>query len=136
MSDSSLLQDILQRARWAPSGDNTQPWRFELVDAAHLAVHGFDTRDHVLYDFDGRASQLAHGALLETIRLAASCHGMRVEWRVRPDCPETTPIYDVRLVPEDHPRHGLHAALSRAGRQGRRAVLLPASGTAQGRTGM
>lgn len=100
MSDSSLLQGILQRARWAPSGDNTQPWRFELVDAAHVAVHGFDTRDHVLYDFDGRASQLAHGALLETIRLAASCHRMRVEWRVRPDCPETTPIYDVRLVPD------------------------------------
>ena len=100
MSDSSLLQSILQRARWAPSGDNTQPCRFELVDATHLAVHGFDTRDHVLYDFDGRASQLAHGALLETIRLAASCHRMRVEWRVRPDCPETTPIYDVRLVPD------------------------------------
>lgn len=100
MANDDLLTRILERARWAPSGDNTQPWRFEILGQDRLAIHGFDTRDHVLYDFDGRASQLAHGALLETLRLAAGCHGLRAEWAVRAGCADTAPVYDVRLVPD------------------------------------
>lgn len=100
MANDELLTRILERARWAPSGDNTQPWRFEILGEDRLAVHGFDTRDHVIYDFDGRASQLAHGALLESLRLAAGCHGLRAEWTIRPGCPDNAPVYDVRLVPD------------------------------------
>ena len=58
------ITDILELARWAPSGDNTQPWRFEVIDDHHLVVHAFDTRDHCVYDLDGHPSQIAHGALL------------------------------------------------------------------------
>ena len=68
----AYLQRILERARWAPSGDNTQPWRFEILGEDHVVVHGYDTRDHVVYDLDGHASQLAVGALLETIQIAAT----------------------------------------------------------------
>ena len=25
-----VLENILDQARWAPSGDNNQPWRFEV----------------------------------------------------------------------------------------------------------
>ena len=67
---------VLELARWAPSGDNAQPWRFEIVDDATLIVHGFDTRAHCVYDLDGRASQIAQGALLETIRIAATGQGL------------------------------------------------------------
>ncbi|MGL1833260.1 molybdopterin biosynthesis protein MoeY [Rhodocyclaceae bacterium SMB388] len=100
MADRDTLLGILDRARWAPSGDNTQPWRFEIVSDTHIAVHGFDTRSQVLYDFDGRPSQMAHGALLETLRIAASARGLRTAWRVREGRPDTAPIYDVELVPE------------------------------------
>lgn len=92
-----ILHQILNLARWAPSGDNTQPWRFQIISDDHVAIHGFDTRDHVIYDFDGRPSQMAHGALLETLRIAASGHRLAVEWRLRPGGAENTPIYDVRL---------------------------------------
>ena len=98
MPDRDTLLKILDLARWAPSGDNTQPWRFELVDAHHIAIHGHDTRDHVLYDFDGRPSQIAHGALLETLRIAASAHALEARWQLRPGCPDTAPIYDVALT--------------------------------------
>lgn len=100
MIESGTMEGLLERARWAPSGDNTQPWRFELLGADRVAIHGFDTRDEVVYDFDGRPSQLAHGALLETLRLAASAQGLRAEWTIRPGCSEETPIYDVVLVPD------------------------------------
>ena len=68
----SVLENILEQARWAPSGDNTQPWRFEVVDPRHVVVHGFDTRSHCVYDLDGHPSQLSLGALLESMALAAS----------------------------------------------------------------
>ena len=106
MSRDTLLK-ILDLARWAPSGDNTQPWRFEIVSDTHIAIHGFDTRDHVLYDFDGHASHMAHGALLETLRLAATRYGLNAEWALRDCCDDTAPIYDVTLHPEDLPEDPL-----------------------------
>ncbi|HJV26874.1 MAG TPA: nitroreductase family protein [Aromatoleum sp.] len=99
MADRATLMEILDLARWAPSGDNTQPWRFEIVDDRQIAVHGFDTRDHVIYDLDGRASQIAHGALLETLRIAATGHGLAARWSLRPGSSDRAPIYDVVLEP-------------------------------------
>lgn len=95
MGDRDTLARILDLARWAPSGDNTQPWRFEIVGNDQIAVHGFDTRDHVVYDFDGHASQIAHGALIETVRIAASGFGCTATWALRSGCPDTAPIYDL-----------------------------------------
>jgi hypothetical protein len=92
------IADILDLARWAPSGDNTQPWRFEVIDDHHLVVHAFDTRDHCVYDLDGHPSQIAHGALLETLAIAASAHGLRTVITRRPDSPDTRPEYWVELV--------------------------------------
>ncbi|HWW68783.1 MAG TPA: nitroreductase family protein, partial [Duganella sp.] len=72
----ATLEQILELARWAPSGDNTQPWRFEILDARRLIVHGHDTRDHCVYDLDGHPSQISLGALLETMAIAASTFGL------------------------------------------------------------
>lgn len=94
------IEAILELARWAPSGDNTQPWRFEVIDDLHLVVHAFDTRDHCVYDLDGHPSQIAHGALLETIAIAASEHGLRAAFTRRADSPETHPDYVVDLIPD------------------------------------
>lgn len=94
------IADILELARWAPSGDNTQPWRFEIIDERHLIVHAFDTRDHCVYDLDGHPSQTALGALLETLAIAASPHGLRAEFRRRPGSPDTHPDYLVDLIPD------------------------------------
>ena len=96
-----VIEKILALARWAPSGDNTQPWRFEIVSDNEIAIHGFDTRRHVLYDFDGHASHMAHGALLETLRLAATRFGLRAEWHLRASSTDEFPIYDVTLSPAE-----------------------------------
>jgi hypothetical protein len=98
MSREILLQ-ILNLARWAPSGDNTQPWRFEIIGDAHIVIHGHDTREHVIYDFEGQPSHMAHGALLETLRLAATRFGVKADWSVRPEQSDSAPIYDVLLKP-------------------------------------
>lgn len=98
MADNSTVLRILDRARWAPSGDNTQPWQFELLADNHVLVHGFDTRDHVVYDLDGHASQLAVGGLLETMAVAASAEGLASHIIRRADTPETHLLIDVRFT--------------------------------------
>lgn len=95
MSGTQVIEAILDLARWAPSGDNTQPWRFEIVDGSHAVVHGFDTREHCVYDLDGRPSQMSIGALIETAAIAASAHGMRMHWTRRLDSPDSRPIFDL-----------------------------------------
>ncbi len=94
------IADILELARWAPSGDNTQPWRFEIIDEHQVIVHGFDTRGHCVYDLDGHPSQIAHGAMLETLAIAASAHGLRAEISRWPDSPDTHPDYLVHFIPD------------------------------------
>ncbi len=94
----SVLLQILELARWAPSGDNTQPWRFELVDDTRLVIHGFDTRHDCVYDLDGSASQIALGALVETIAIAASMHGLRIEVSRRSEAAIDRPQFDVSFV--------------------------------------
>ena len=81
-SSRDVLLKILDRARWAPSGDNTQPWRFQIIADDYVIIHGHDTRDEILYDFDGHASHMAHGALLETLRIAASAEGLAASWDI------------------------------------------------------
>ena len=92
---------ILDLARWAPSGDNTQPWRFEIVSDTHIVVHGSDTRRTVVYDLRGHASQLAIGALLEYLAIAASGWNLQSEivYR-RPSGNEDDPhpTFDVRFA--------------------------------------
>ena len=100
MVPRDTLVAILDLARWAPSGDNTQPWRFEVRADGTIAIHGFDTRDHVIYDFDGHASHIAHGALLETLRIAASGFGCAIKWQLRAESPDGAPVYDIRVMPE------------------------------------
>lgn len=95
MSYPDTIRQILELARWAPSGDNTQPWRFEITGPLHVVVHGFDTREHCVYDLDGHPSQIAIGALLETASIAASAHGLRLTASRRLDAAENKPLFDL-----------------------------------------
>jgi nitroreductase len=98
METQNLIEKIIEHARWAPSGDNMQTWRFEIINDHHFVVHGFDTRDHCVYDLNGHASQLALGALLESIAIAASEFLHRSEFKLRSDTPESKPTIDVFLT--------------------------------------
>jgi len=98
MTRQTLL-DILNFARWAPSGDNTQPWRFEIVSEDRVLIHGSDTRTWCVYDFRGHASHIAHGALLETLRIAATAYGLEAEWARCPKSSDENPVYEVIFLP-------------------------------------
>ena len=80
------IEAILDQARWAPSGDNTQPWRFEIITDDRLIVHllaGW-MREHDFYtSLDERSLFLVGGILLETMRIAASTYRRSLTWTVQ-----------------------------------------------------
>ena len=81
----SPLMAILDLARWAPSGDNVQPWRFEPVDDATVVVHLASNPAVNPYEYrDGEPLLLAGGMLLESIGIAASLHGRAMTWSIEP----------------------------------------------------
>lgn len=79
---NALIQQILDKARWAPSGDNAQSWRFSALHDYAFIIECRDTRHEVVYDYFGRPSQIAIGVLLETIRIAASHFGYLAEFHL------------------------------------------------------
>src|SRR5687768_1454821 len=102
ISLTTVIEQILDLARWAPSGDNTQPWWFEIIDERQVVIHGFDTREGCVYDLDGHGSQISLGALLETIAIAASLYGLEMNARRRIHFPQnagTSLIFDVHFTP-------------------------------------
>ena len=98
--ETDPLLYVLDKARWAPSGDNTQCWRFRRTGDLSFDILGNDTRDHVVYDLNGFASNMAHGALLETIRIAATERGFNAQVVATDRTDPERPVYQLVLKPE------------------------------------
>lgn len=111
------IRGVLDRARWAPSGDNQQPYRFEILSETEVRVHGFDTRAHCVYDLDGMPSRLAHGTLIETIAIAASTYGLSVSVEYELGANEACPCYRVRFAATQQPRNPLEQLIERRATQ-------------------
>ena len=77
MKESPVIR-ILNLARWTPSGDNTQPWRFEIIDDYRIVVHIQYAQEMVVYDLHDQNTLLAIGALLLTMELAATSEGCQM----------------------------------------------------------
>lgn len=71
---SEDIKKILSHAVWAPSGDNSQPWRFGLKENT-LKIYNLPDKDLPFYNFEQRGSHVAHGALIENIDIASSGFG-------------------------------------------------------------
>ena len=87
---SSTIEEILDLGRWAPSGDNTQPWRFRILDAETVAVDLRRNATGGVYEYrGGEPTLLAAGMLIETLRVAATAwqRGMNWEETGDPDHP-------------------------------------------------
>ena len=78
---ASTIEEILNVARWAPSGDNAQPWRVRVLDAASIAVRIFDRSEQNLYEYrKSEPTLISAGMLLESIRIAATAWGLTARW--------------------------------------------------------
>ncbi|MGH7041870.1 MAG: ThiF family adenylyltransferase, partial [Acetobacteraceae bacterium] len=77
----SVIEEILALGRWAPSGDNVQPWRFRILDEATVAVDLRLDGAGRLYEYrGGEPTLLAAGMLMETLRIAATFWQRGMTW--------------------------------------------------------
>jgi nitroreductase len=108
------LERIVELARWAPTGDNQQPWRFELREPEGLVIH-LRGNSSDIYDTDGRATLLSGGCLLATLEVAAARFSRMLRWTYRGGRgPEHT--IEVEFVPAQEGVHnsGESAVLARS----------------------
>lgn len=73
----AVVQRIVQLATRAPSAENTQPWRLHW-DGDRLTVF-HDRRQEMASDVDSMLDLTGVGALIESLALAASRHGLQSE---------------------------------------------------------
>lgn len=121
-ASSDPIRSILDLARWTPSGDNEQPWRFELAGADTVRIHLSPPDPANPYEYrSGEPILLAGGMLLESLRIAASTLDHAMEWSAEPGGPPWR--LRVRLWPDPD------VALSSL------AAALPLRSVARGRLG-
>jgi hypothetical protein len=92
----SILESVLAAAVRAPSGDNTQPWRF-VIDPRqnHIRFYVDETRDPSPMNAGQRMARIAIGAALENIVQAVEHAGGQV--RVEPSSPPEVAIVHVEV---------------------------------------
>ena len=79
-----IIESVLSEAVWAPSGDNSQPWKFRVRDAS-VDVINVRIKDTSSYNYEQRASYLALGALIENVRVLCAARGFEAQLRLFPD---------------------------------------------------
>lgn len=91
MVQQEVIRKILEAGVQAPSGSNSQPWRFK-VGADTIAVFMIPEKDHPILNFRNRGTLLAAGALIENIVVAAAHYAVKANVSILPD------KYDPKLV--------------------------------------
>jgi len=72
------IRKIIEAGIMAPSGDNCQPWRIQ-VAGGEIRLYNVPERDTSLFNYQQRASLIAHGAVIENMLIAATALGFPVE---------------------------------------------------------
>lgn len=99
--DLGVLREILADCIKAPSGENCQPWLFD-INGELLNIYNVPDRDNSLYSWGQRASLLSHGALLETLEISSEMHGYAVSIEILPETNEPNLVAQVSFSKKDH----------------------------------
>ena len=70
-----VMRRVLEAAIRSPSGDNCQPWRFELVSRDCVRIFVVEERARSFFDYRGRGTLISVGGLLENMRIQAAGDG-------------------------------------------------------------
>ncbi|MDP2926606.1 MAG: hypothetical protein Q8N65_00470 [bacterium] len=91
-----IFKKILEKAVWAASGDNSQPWRFVLKNDC-LYLFNLSDRDIPLYNWGQRGSLVAHGGLLENLMIVSRQEGYEPKINLFPDPDQANLVAKISL---------------------------------------
>lgn len=99
------IKNILEYAVNAPSGNNSQPWKFK-VRENKIFIYNIPDGDITPYNFDQKGSYIAHGALIENISITALKYGFNANIEIFPDKsqPDIVAIITLdKIEPKENP---------------------------------
>jgi nitroreductase len=83
--NKNILENIIAAAIKAPSGDNVQPWSFQVSeDYSSLNLYNLPERDDSYYNYQQAAAYVTHGAVLENIAIASDHFGYMADIQLFP----------------------------------------------------
>lgn len=82
--DKEIVKAIIEDGIYGISGDNSQPWRFE-VGGEKLDILNIPDRDNPILNVRQRGSYVAHGSLIENMIISASSKGYKTDLKLFPD---------------------------------------------------
>ena len=83
MINKEEIYQIIKAGAQAPSGSNSQPWKFEVKDNL-IKVLALPEKDHPILNFKNRGTWIAHGALLENMEIAAKNLRIKLNYKIFP----------------------------------------------------
>lgn len=104
--ERGTIEHILERAVWAPSGDNSQPWSFR-IDSDTVSIYAHPERDHKILNVEQRGTLLAIGALIENICIAAESVGYKAVLTAALDHAVTV----IHFMPQERKTHSLSTSI-------------------------
>lgn len=81
--DKGIIEKIIEAGNHAPSGGNSQPWRF-VVTGDVIKVVMLPEKEHPVLNFRNRGTLIAHGAMLENIAVASKSLGYEAFFDILP----------------------------------------------------
>lgn len=105
------IKKILEDGVRAPSGDNSQPWRFVFRDDT-LWIYNLPEKDNPILNFKQGGSYIAHGALIENITISADNQGYSAELVLFPDLVDKNLVAKITFALKEKEGDGsLYAAI-------------------------
>lgn len=109
MITREVIEKIIKAGTLAPSGSNSQPWKF-VVKGDEVVVYALYEKDHPILNYRYRGTLLAHGALLENIEIAALALGYKASSALFP-LGDNNPIVKITFVKSESQEQGLYQAI-------------------------
>lgn len=111
--ETKIINKILAAAVMAPSGDNVQPWKFQVAESlTRIDLYNLPEKDNSYYNHDQMASYIAHGAVIENIVIAAGHLGYQTRVSLFPDENKQDLVATIELTQAEPIRDPLYAAIS------------------------
>ena len=92
-----VIKQILTTAAYAPSGDNSQPWRFE-VHNSNIKQFSIPGKDNPTFNLKERGSFIAHGAVIQNIVLLSQNFGYEAKVNLFPDNQNLNLVAEIDLI--------------------------------------
>ena len=100
---SPPLRRIIEAAIRSPSGDNCQPWSFQLKSEQLLEITTEPKSAESFFDYNNQGTLLSLGAVIENARTQAANEGLSTDVNYSVQCKENIQTVSLKFSPTEKP---------------------------------